>query len=75
VSACILSIWTITRNPIDHPGKFVTRRHDVTAAGSTATGDHTIADNLGIARNAVPVGSVNIGREPADDPVIVESWI
>ena len=73
--AGLLSIWTITRSPVDHPGKFVTRRHDVSAAGSTATGDHTVADNLGSARNAVPVGFVNIGRWPDDDPVILESWI
>jgi hypothetical protein len=72
---CILSIWTITCDPIDAPGKFVTRRHAITADGAVATADHTIADTLGSARNAVPVGSVNIGREPADDPVILESWI
>jgi hypothetical protein len=74
-ASCLMSIWTITLDPIDSPGMFVTRRHAITADGAVATADHTITETLGAARNAVPVGSVNIGRDQADDPVILESWI
>lgn len=71
-----LSIWTITRNPSDHPGKHVARRHVVyprSAAGATT--DHFIADTLVQARACLPPGLINLGRNQADDPVIVESWI
>ena len=52
-------------------GKFVTRWHDITAAGAAATADHTIAETLGRARNAIGVldierhvraESVNVGE-------------
>lgn len=76
MTAAALSIWTITRNPSDHPGKHVARRHlvmPVDQAGPTA--DHFIADTLDQARACLPPGLINLGRNEADDPVIVESWI
>lgn len=76
MTAETLSIWTITRNLSDHPGKHVARRHVVypgSAAGATA--DHFIADTLDQARACLPPGLINLGRNQADDPVIVESWI
>lgn len=71
-----LSIWTITRNPSDHPGKHVARRHVVhPAANAGPTDDHFIADTLDQARACLPPGLTNLGRNEAEDPVIVESWI
>ncbi|WP_267433823.1 hypothetical protein [Sphingomonas sp. GM_Shp_1] len=71
-----LSIWTITRNRTDFPGKHVARRHIVhplTAAGPTE--DHFVADKLDQVRACLPPGLINLGRNGADHPIIVESWI
>ncbi len=71
-----LSLWTITRNPLDFPGKHVARRHIVTPgdeAGPTA--EHLVGDTLDQVRALLPAGLVNIGRNPADAPKIVEVWI
>jgi hypothetical protein len=34
-----------------------------------------VRDTLEHARAAVPAGTVNVGREPDDDPKIVEVWL
>ncbi|MEN2749265.1 hypothetical protein [Sphingomonas sp. T9W2] len=71
-----LSIWTITANPNDYPGQHVARRHVIMPAEEAGpTDDLRIADNLDQVREQLPAGLVNLGREPTDDPVIVESWI
>ncbi|WP_230770581.1 hypothetical protein [Sphingomonas sp. Leaf4] len=72
----LLSIWTITRNPSDLPGRHVARRHAIEADGLPhATDDHFVGDTLDQVRAQLPTGLFNLGRQPADDPVIVESWI
>lgn len=71
-----LSIWTITANPTDYPGQHVARRHVIMpAAEAGPTDDLRIANNLDQVRAQLPAGLVNLGREPTEDPVIVESWI
>lgn len=69
-----LSIWTITANPSDYPGKFVARRFLIDGRIIAATTDIHIADDLEAVRAMLPKGLINIGRGD-DDPVIVESWI
>lgn len=76
MTAETLSIWTITRNPSDFPGKHVARRHVVhPTACAGPTPDHYVADTLDQARACLPAGVINLGRNEADDPVIVESWV
>lgn len=70
-----LPIWTITENPSDHPGKFVARIWLVEGRIVAATTGTYIADDLETVRAMLPAGLINIGRQPEDDPVIVESWI
>lgn len=71
-----LSLWTITRSPLDFPGKHVARRHIVMPddeAGPTA--DHLVGDTLNQVRALLPAGLINLGRAPTDAPAIVETWI
>jgi hypothetical protein len=70
---------TIYRNPLDFPGKFVarawrtTRRRLLTYARPLAVVG-TLAEARWAVRMRFP-GLVNVGREPGDDPVIVESHL
>lgn len=69
-----VSIWTITANPSDVPGKHVARRHECRAGGVFATGDHRVADTLDEVRAMLPSGLTRFPSDLDDDPVIVESW-
>jgi len=71
----VLTIWTIYQSPLDHPGKFVVRAYDVTAAGSVPRPDSCVCDTLAEARAAVPCGLYWMNRNPVDDPTIVETWL
>ncbi|HEX7853800.1 MAG TPA: hypothetical protein VF503_08910 [Sphingobium sp.] len=70
-----LSIWTITANTSDFPDRFVARRHVIDRDGHSATDDIRVAASLDEIRGMLPADLVCLGREPGDDPVIVESWI
>ena len=70
-----LSMWTIYERPRDYPTHFVTRRIDVHQGFTVHTDDFHLCSSLEVARQHVPGSAVNIGREPADDPVIVETWL
>jgi hypothetical protein len=75
VTESILTIWTVYRSPSDHPGKWVLRGHDVTAAGSVPRPDCIVADTLDLIRDHLPPGLCRLPRDAADDPVIYESWV
>lgn len=66
-----LSIWTVTENPSDFPGKFVARRTEV---GAGPTDDHHVAETLDEVRAMLPPDLIRMTRVPADDSVIVEVW-
>lgn len=70
-----LSMWVITGNPSDFPGKFVARKHVIGRGFTRATQLHHVADSLDEARTHVPAGLFRLKRQPHDDPAIVESWI
>lgn len=70
-----LTIWTIYRSPSDHPGKWVVRGHDIDRDGPLHREDCVVAESLEAAREALPPGLHCLGRQPADDPVIYESWV
>lgn len=71
-----LTGWTIYRSPRDYPGQFVARRWIVPTGGDLmATNEMFTADTLNELRQLLPLGLVNIGRMPGDEPQIVEVWI
>jgi hypothetical protein len=70
-----LEMWTIYAHPKDYPQGYVVRRCQA-LAGVVAHDLHAqTAGDLQAARLHVPPGKVCIGRQPDDDPVIVEVWL
>ncbi len=74
----ILTMYVVTKNPIDFPGKIVVRRHDV-FDGLVAVEDdpfivHThlpsVQRQLKMTHNLY-----RLPRDPNDDPVILEVWV
>jgi hypothetical protein len=71
-----LLMYTIYRNPRDFPGEFVARVHAIGRQGVQARPElFARGFTLAQVRARLPGGLFNIGREPADDPVIVETWL
>ena len=70
-----LPIFTIYRNPLDYPNKWVVRRMWITTAGLVPDKHADTADTLEAVRLFVPPGLHWIQPDPEDDPVIVEMWI
>lgn len=71
-----ISVWTIYFKPKDHPEGYCAREHRVTKSDNRPVGelikDATIEQ---LRERFSSQGLVCVGRDPADDPVIVESWI
>jgi hypothetical protein len=71
-----LGIWTVTRDPTDLPGvAFAARLHIVEGGGSYPTHQLVTGQTLDDVRSQLPPGLYCLGRDPADDAAIVESWI
>lgn len=70
-----LFMYVVYRSPLDHPGKWVTRKWKVSRGDVSSDLHCKVADTLDEARTFVPDGYVNIGRRAADDPVIYEVWV
>lgn len=67
--------YVIYFNPKDYPDRYVVRKWRITAGKlEAAIWPDTVTETLESARDAVPEGLVNIGRQLGDDPVIVEVW-
>jgi hypothetical protein len=79
----ILTVWTIYRSPLDFPGKWVLRGHDVERAvveGQIATGARPhrvcfVTTSLEACRAQLPPGVLRFVRQTDDDPAIYESWL
>lgn len=70
------SVWVITANPSDYPGKHVVREQVVRGCELWIVRQPlAIADTLEEARKSLPFGLFRFAREATDDPVIVETWI
>lgn len=76
MSGAALTQYAIYRSPADYPGWYVVRRWEmhVGVPVPIPCPNPTLAHSLDRAREAVPAGYFNIGRQPEDDPVIVEVW-
>jgi hypothetical protein len=70
-----MSMWVITANTSDFPGKHVVRRHEIGSGTEKATHDHHVGDTLDEVRAFVPDWAVRFDRDANDDPVIVEIWL
>jgi hypothetical protein len=74
--AAPVTVWTIYREPSDHPGRGVLRAHDVFPGIRMQSHDFCfVAETLEEVRAKVPPGTSCVGRASEDDPVIHESWI
>jgi hypothetical protein len=72
-----LRTYTIYRNALDHPGKYVVRGFTIYAGAERPdTEPLAVVDTLDEARDAIPASaSVRFGRADADGPQIVETWM
>lgn len=67
--------WTIYDKPDDYPNHFVVRQWDAQPTGIVPYGVTTF-DTLEEARLSLRKRRlVSLGREPQDDPKIVETWL
>lgn len=71
----VVTIWTIYYSPRDYPGLFVLRGHDILAGRTQPRSECFTATTLDEIRDRLPPYSVQLSRDPHDDPVIVEIWI
>jgi hypothetical protein len=71
----VMTMWTITFNPSDYPGKYVSRRSVIGSGWTEPTMDVFVADSIEEARANLPIGLMRFDRDPFDDPCIVESWL
>lgn len=70
-----LLFFVIYANPKDYPGKHVLRAWSA-RGGQGEPADWCIrCDTLEEIRLELPEGLTNVGRQPEDDPCIVEVWV
>lgn len=73
-----MNIWTVYQNPGDHPDKHVARRFWLEKPTHVFfVGPSLAAVRDWIREDARQLGCepIRLDRSPADDPVIVESWL
>jgi hypothetical protein len=74
----VLAFWTIYERPSDYPQGFVVRRSWVVRGHLNPLpelGPLQLYATLEEARASLPDDLTCLGRQPTDDPVIVESWV
>jgi hypothetical protein len=75
----VMQGFTIYKNPSDYPGRYVLRRWEWglhTGGQPKPDQDPTyVGESLENARANVPEGLICVCRAPADDPVIIETWL
>ena len=68
-SAHALVVWVVTRNPPEHPGKFV-----ACLVTETPSSYVLVADTLAEIHAQLPAGLVCAQRQSTDPPEVVEIW-
>jgi hypothetical protein len=70
------NIWTIYDRPNDYPETFVARQYVIREAYAEPVRDTAVVGPLDALRVRLErAGLVKVGRQEADEPQIVESWI
>jgi hypothetical protein len=73
-----LEFWVIYEHPADYPHSYVLRRHRLVLGAEEAVPDNeaVIANSPDVLREFVQQNQChNLGRQPGDDPCILEVWI
>jgi len=71
-----LVLYVVFGRPRDYPGEFVVRRWSGRHNTPLDLGEpFARGKTLGDVRRALPAGLFNLGRQPMDDPWIVEVWV
>jgi hypothetical protein len=70
-----LLIWTIYDHPLDFPEWFVARPHIIRPKTAAPLQLHLMAKDLNLLRAMLPDGLTRLGRQPNDDPAILEVWV
>ena len=73
----VLAMWAVYDHPKDYPDKYVARRFDASRDGAKVSNSIIIAGDLETLRTilAIEMQLTCIPRDPADDPVIMETWV
>ncbi|MBO0715837.1 MAG: hypothetical protein J2P55_00680 [Rhizobiales bacterium] len=72
----VLPMWIVYDRPTDFPDHYVARCHHVTGRGTRPTTLVIKAETLDALREALRnMGLTRIGRDPSDEPQIVETWL
>jgi hypothetical protein len=72
----VLTIWVVYYGARNHPpGKWVVRPQSVERGNIRPHAIFHECNSLLEARAKVPLGLVCMGRDPSDDPTIVEAWL
>lgn len=72
----MMFIYVIYFNPFDFPGDYVLKRMIIKNERMNFDMNFIkLTKTLEEARSFLPPGLVNVDRQEADDPVIVECWI
>lgn len=71
-----LILWTIYSGATDHPHGFIARRFEMMSGRPWPTAEIMVEPDLEPLRGRLEaLGLVNLGRDPNDEPHIVETWI
>jgi hypothetical protein len=70
-----LIMWTVYEKPRDYPNDFVARAFAIRRGGMVPLERIIVAPTLNALRARMPFGLYRLPREPADDPIIVETWL
>lgn len=71
-----MSLWTIYDHPTDYPDGYVVRQWFIIPGEGAAPQESAhYAPTLEAAREYLPAGLWNLGKQYDDDPAIAETWI
>lgn len=70
----MIFIWSVFKNPIDHPGMYVARKFLLVNGRSYPTDKKIFGLTLEHVRRELPVGLTRNPRHPSDPDTVVENW-
>ena len=70
-----LRLYVIYERPLDYPNDYVLRAQLAKNGEIEVEREPTCVGSLAECRAAVPAGLTNLGRDPRDQPQILEVWV